>query len=34
MLMMNRLNSIATNPAMLIQAALVSRQPEVARACR
>lgn len=33
-LMMKRLNSIATKPAMLIQAARVSRQPEVARACR
>lgn len=34
MLMMNRLNSMATKPAALIQAALVSRQPEVARAWR
>ena len=33
-LMMKRLNSIATKPAMIIQAARVSRQPEVARACR
>ena len=34
MLMMNRLNSMATNPAMLIHAARVSRHPLVARACR
>lgn len=34
MLMMNRLNSMATNPATLIHAARVLRQPDVARAWR
>lgn len=34
MLTMNKLNSIAANPATLIQAARVARQPAVARACR
>ena len=33
-LMKNRLNTIATNPATLIHAALRSRQPAVERACR
>ena len=34
MLMKNRLKTIATNPAMLIHAAFLSRHPAVERACR
>ncbi len=33
-LMKNRLNTIATKPTMLIQAAFLSRHPAVERACR
>jgi hypothetical protein len=33
-LMKNRLNTIATKPTTLIQAAFLSRQPAVERACR